>query len=602
MKTKIYNIKEAAKFFNVSEATIRNWVKTGILNLENNLITERELFRLKEDIEKGILTKLNKRANKFNLNKNFIPEEYIPLDKSYDSNIKCLKDIITYIKNENLSVEKSINYLLLNYIISNQMAFFDNEIKIFKNNLKKEIKKLEIDITDRKFVKLLEFKLPEIPDPVGLIYQSIFKEGEKSKKGSYYTPLNIINKIRDLYVKKNFAVCDPCCGTGQFLLSFAEIIENPENLYGFDIDKIAVKIARFNLILKYRDVDFEPNIFYHNFLIDEYKGIPFDLIATNPPWGAHFSYEELKILKEKFPDIKSGESFSYFLLASLNVLKEGGILSFVLPESILNVNIHRDIRNIISKYRIEKIKPYGKIFKKVFSNVIRMDIKKLESKNNEIIFNINITDKDIKIMSKIFELEHTTLKGKSLWALGIVTGNNSRYLIREKRYGFEPVYTGREVTNFFLKSPQYYIEWKPDIFQQVAKEEYYKREEKLIYRFISKNLIFAYDNKKSLTLNSANILILDFDYSIKVVLALFNSSLYQFLFRKKFNSIKVLRSHLESLPLPFFDKLRIKNIEEMVEYILINRCSDFFDLDEYIFSCFNILAEEKEYIRKIVKE
>jgi hypothetical protein len=57
----------------------------------------------------------------------------------------------------------------------------------------------------------------------------------------------------------------------------------------------------------------------------------------------------------------------------------------------------------------------------------------------------------------------------------------------------------------------------------------------LIYRFISKYLVFAYDDKQKLTLNSANIVIPKTDdYPIKVIAALFNSSLYQFIFQKKF--------------------------------------------------------------------
>jgi len=50
---------------------------------------------------------------------------------------------------------------------------------------------------------------------------------------------------------------------------------------------------------------------------------------------------------------------------------------------------------------------------------------------------------------------------------------------------------------------------------------------KLIYRFILRNLVFAYDDKKKLTSNIINIVIPNVSlYPIKVIAALFNSSLY----------------------------------------------------------------------------
>ena len=35
----------------------------------------------------------------------------------------------------------------------------------------------------------------------------------------------------------------------------------PENIYGFDCDKIAIYIAKINLLLAYKDIDFVPNIY-----------------------------------------------------------------------------------------------------------------------------------------------------------------------------------------------------------------------------------------------------------------------------------------------------------------------------------------------------
>ena len=80
----------------------------------------------------------------------------------------------------------------------------------------------------------------------------------------------------------------------------------------------------------------------------------------------------------------------------------------------------------------------------------------------------------------------------------------------------------------------------------------YRADEKLFYRFICDQLVFAYDNKQRLSLNSCNIVIPKIKgLKIKYILAILNSRVAQFFYQKQFNSVKVLRSHIESIPLPF---------------------------------------------------
>ena len=169
------------------------------------------------------------------------------------------------------------------------------------------------------------------------------------------------------------------------MLAFSDIVESPLNIYGIDYDKTAVKIARLNILIRFKNKNFMPNIFCKNTLFDignddlfsfhDNKDIKdFDVIATNPPWGVHFSKAEEKKLKNLYPQITSFESFSYFLTKSLNLLRYSGIVSFILPESILNVRTHKDIREIILKTaQIKKVIYLNRIFKNVFTPVIRLD-------------------------------------------------------------------------------------------------------------------------------------------------------------------------------------------------------------------------------------
>jgi hypothetical protein len=88
------------------------------------------------------------------------------------------------------------------------------------------------------------------------------------------------------------------------------------------------------------------------------------------------------------------------------------------------------------------------------------------------------------------------------------------------------------------------------LYQQIAPIEYY-RQNKIAYRFISDKLICVLDANNSLLLNSANLFISDV-YPMETIVSLFNSDIYTFIYKKKFHSNKVLKSHLQDLPLPVF--------------------------------------------------
>ncbi|MDD3437571.1 MAG: TaqI-like C-terminal specificity domain-containing protein, partial [Candidatus Gastranaerophilales bacterium] len=421
-----------------------------------------------------------------------------------------------------------------------------------------------------------------------------------------------------------------CCGTGQFLLAFADVVKNPQNIYGVDIDEIAVRIARLNILIKYKNQNFAPNIVCKNtlfeignydlFSLNDENIRDFDVIATNPPWGVHFSKSDIERLKTSYAEITSLESFSYFLKKSIDLLRDGGVISFILPESILSVKTHKDIRDIILKNtHIKKVSYLSRVFKNVFTPVIRLDLEKSKKENGQIeickenksytaeqskwknnidfVFDIHADSFDTSIIDKIFNVHHTTLSGQADWALGIVTGNNKAYITDDKKEGFEEIYKGKEVEKFVLDKPSNYINFTPERFQQVAPIEKYRAEEKLIYRFISKYLVFAYDNQQKLTLNSANIVIPKIpNYPIKVIAALLNSSPYQFIFQKKFSSIKVLRSHIEQMPLPFWSNKIFNEVIKLVDEIITGKDS-FEKLDDYIMEQFSLTTEEINHIK-----
>ena len=515
----------------ISKATQNNWKR---LNLDNETIK----------------TKLTSGANKCLSMKKIIPVEYI---KNPD-NMSTLTKILSY---------QGIKSII--YTISLKLLHDANLIKLNKKNIASHnpylLEILNNFNTNKIIDEIFTLELPKDErDLLGIIYQMHLSEGTKSKTGSYYTPVQILESIF-ANVKPEAKFLDPCCGTGSFLLAASDTIKNPDNIYGCDIDEIACFIAKINLILKFKDIKFRPNIYNIDFLTN-YRNLPeFDVIATNPPWGA--------VTK---PALKSKESFSCFIINSQNLLKPKGKMFFVLPESIMNVKTHKDIRRfILNNFHIDKIEQHGRVFSSVLSKVITLHLNKDKTASGDIIItdsqrqlqinqkfyetNINnnfsiLDNKDIKILEKIYSIPHQKLDNTSIWAIGIVTGNNKNTILKKSKTG-EKIYSGKNILKNKINETDNYIVYDRTKFQQTAPTEVYRAKEKLVYKFISKKLVFAYDNKQRLFLNSANILIPKLKgYDIKTVMAFLNSALFGYIYTKKFNELKVLKGNLMELPFP----------------------------------------------------
>jgi tRNA1(Val) A37 N6-methylase TrmN6 len=634
---------ETAQMLGISETSVKNWVRHGFIETvagnTDHFFLEDDILSLRKRIVNGDLKRLNSRANKSNSSRTFLSDELF----TSDDEKRAVSEISSFIMRHNIPVSSALFFLSLNLLKRKGMLegtapeeiLYSQDINIRNRKRLSETLLSWRDTlsgeTKPEFFDILNADIPDHSNIAGIIYQSILMEGDKSKLGLYYTPDDVVSEIIGRIASPDNLFLDPCCGTGQFLLAFADITDDPENIYGIDIDPVAVNVAKINLLIKFHKIDFKPKVFCADSLLDFNESIlldernrfsEFDCIATNPPWGSYFTKSELKNLKFFYPEILSGESFSFFLIKSLRMLKEGGVLSFVLPESILNVKIHSDIRKyIISNYHISRIEQKKKIFRNVFSPAAVIDIRNSENSdeveivnpgenfkisssrfigNSNNIFDINVDFIDQKILSKIYLYKHRTLKGNAIWALGIVTGNNPFYIKDKKDRWNEPVIKGKDIAPFKITPPDTFIKFEPERFQQTADVSFYRTGEKLIYRYISNRMIFACDRGQRLTLNSANILIPRFDgVDLRIIMSLFNSELYQYIFQKKFSSVKVLRSHIEELPVPVLTGEQCRSLTKFADDI--ERGSSIEILNDYVYKLFGLKKSEVEHIKSRVK-
>lgn len=197
------------------------------------------------------------------------------------------------------------------------------------------------------------------------------------------------------------------------------------------------------------------------------------------------------------------------------------------------------------------------------------------TENPKSILNFWTDNNESEIIKHIYNLPHTTLKNKAVFGLGIVTGNNKTTCKSEPKKGLIPVYKGSDISKNGLKNPTNFIEKDLQKYQQTAPEHLYKSEEKLIYKFISNELCFYCDTQQRYILNSANLLILNDDFPIKAtkLTQLLNSDFMTWLFRQLFATHKVLKSDLQHLPIHFgyFEKYRTFTEDNFLDYLRIEK-------------------------------
>ncbi len=566
--------------------------------------TEYNWKRLNSDSK----IKLTKRANKTQSKKRVVATAYLDYAPAYS--------LLSELASIDASVGDIIYTLCLHYLRHAGI--------IEKENVKKFISTLsdykELDIDEPNNVWCTD------EDVIGFIYQSLITEGERNITGQYYTSKKIaLYMVDGKILKDGETFLDPCCGSGAFLLAVKT--NTPECLYGFDINPIAVMIASTNLLVKYATHDFLPNIYCIDYLendifsSDTRKGIPFcfNNIYTNPPWGSDRQGKYVS----SYPSIKSKERASMFIVESLRRLDKNGILYFLLPMSLLKIKSHSDIRKFVLNnsiiYRIDLFTDrFDGVLTDYFSikisnekvenqeydvssgsSTIRISLSEEHKKAGNIIVE-KLSKLDMSIISKMESLRNDDLR-HSKWALGIVTGDNKGKVKREKCEGMESVYAGKNVEPFLLKEDASYITFAPKSFQQCAKEEFFRAPEKLIYRFIAKYPIVAYDDRQCLCLNSANILIPELDsISIKSTAALLNSTLYRYYYYTKFSDIKVLKGNLQELPFPKLTEVQDKELGELVSFIKETEYSVEYQrkLDEKVYSIFGITPNEQVKIKE----
>lgn len=187
-------------------------------------------------------------------------------------------------------------------------------------------------------------------------------EGKKGA-GQYFTPRKLMQAIcrciqPDPRAGKQFAICDPACGTGGFLVCAYEwLIEASEGgkldratakrvrsatYYGQDLTPTPRKLALMNLMLH----NVEPQIGSGDTIYDPPPADRYDVILTNPPFGTKGAGQAPT--RDDFVVETSNKQLN-FVQHILTVLKPGGRTAVVLPDNCLFADQAGEVMKVLTE-------------------------------------------------------------------------------------------------------------------------------------------------------------------------------------------------------------------------------------------------------------
>jgi len=263
-------------------------------------------------------------------------------------------------------------------------------------------------LCDEYFTKLKIMSF-EATDIFRTIYQEMIIAGVRHKLGEYYTPEVLCNKMVNKCYKLGERVLDSSCGSGTFLVECCKKIdadfslrhdEEPpkewfkavNNLFGFDINPIAVLTSKANLILYFKSrKEWLEKISINIYLCNSIEPIELS-IEGDVRLGAYYNFCVDLIDNEKNLRIPAEalqrqhlESFSKLIKSFYNVWEAFGTFNEAW-EAVLNAIPSDILNNFLQVQAKGSLLSLGDILKEFFYELYQL---KLQDKDHIWLFLLN---------------------------------------------------------------------------------------------------------------------------------------------------------------------------------------------------------------------
>ncbi len=514
----------------------------------------------------------------------------------------------------------------------------------------------------------------ETVQEIGKLYELSIEKTNRKSNGQFFTPREISDYIVSyLNIKPTQKVIDPSCGCGSFLLAIVDFWQNSgieinfENLFGVDIDEHALHLTKVSLLLKSYCIDKDNDILNRNLILgnsivenklldthgidwkekfsDVFEKGGFDVVIGNPPYKTIRKYKDFDPADSNFYEILNGSVnvASLMIARGLEILKEGGILAFVLPKSLLHVNSYSKLREyLLARTSVIHIFDLGLKFKDVRGEQIILILKKKKPSRKHVIeiktlknggnrlsqatsffipqknflksnskFLIFDNKKCYEIIDKIYSqgislsrlVENNIFRGLPLnnYVTDELVGNKQKRILR-----------GKSISKFKIHkvgyiNEKYLSDFAPARIKKIAKK-------KIVLQNIFSSetgIVAAFDSQKMLTLDTVTNIIIENEEFAKYILGILHSKLINFfLILAVFNRSKLTmhtdQSYIGKIPIveaSDSDKFKkiVAIVDEIVSVSAEVKKENLRKLDEIVYRIYDISESEKATIENELK-
>lgn len=404
-----------------------------------------------------------------------------------------------------------------------------------------------------------------------------------------------------------------------------EIVQQQINTLSYNIDLSGIDIA-----------DNSEFFLWHTWFADVFEKGGFDIVIGNPPYGAKLTSKEKNLYRKLYPETQFKiDTYSLFLLHSLNVLTKGGFCYFIIPNTLLDNFFEEEVRKVLLRNVVYEI---NDLSDKVFDTAVVHSMIFAFSKANmkEYIIRVSTSnslgDINVFIPKSFFEKQPQCtysirtygsndllekLKDNSIRLADIIdirqaikSGDDKHY-ITDVPFSddYKPILRGKDVRKYVKIDPCLYIKYGKHL--ACPRSSGIFEQPKILIREAGSEITATYDDQNYYIMSSLyNAILIDKKYSLKFVLGLLNSKLFQYIMYKMtfektkgaFTKAKIY--HYYELPVKNCSPSQQKVIIDCVDKILTTKKIDpsvdtsslELEIDNLVYQLYGLTEEEIEIV------
>ena len=298
---------------------------------------------------------------------------------------------------------------------------------------------------------------------------------------------------------------------------------------------------------------------WHTWFADVFKNGGFDIVIGNPPYGASLSKTDKELYRKLYPETEFKiDTYSLFLLLSFKLLKEKGVLYYIIPNTILDNYFEETVRKKLLSKRVLELNDLSDcIFENAVVHSMILGFQNTDMTSDYTIkcdIGEGIVDDVFYVDASFFTKQQKTLFSIRSWATraiyeklafdsvnlqdvlnirqAIKSGDDKKYIVNKQlSEEYKPILRGKDVKRFSIVEPNLYLHYgsflacprTPDIFEQP----------KILIREAGAKITAAIDYDNNYIMSSLyNCILTSNEYSLEYLLGLINSELFQHLMNK----------------------------------------------------------------------